>query len=258
MSQITLPSEPTPPDLTLQHSFILLYGETKIGKSTLCASLGKPLFLDLEDGLRALNVCRLPAHSWDDIRDVTNQLAKGEHDFTTLVIDTIDIMWNHITHFVCKQHNSQDIEDIGKWAKGYREAADILLQYLLKLQTLPYGCIMVSHAAYTEYTSPGGITSTKTVPTLPTSALKVILRVVDSILYAQTSVATIDGQLKHTRELVTHSNPSCLAGSRLQHLLPRTIALNPKALTQAFTAAFQKLTTPQNNSQTTNNAKETK
>ena len=62
-----LPTTKTPPKTGLSDLTVLVYGQTKIGKTTLCSQAESALFLATEPGLNALDVFQAPILSWDDL-----------------------------------------------------------------------------------------------------------------------------------------------------------------------------------------------
>ena len=70
---------------------VVLYGPEGVGKSTLAGQTPEPVFLDTEGGTHHLDVARFDAMAtWEEITAAIGQLAKAEHPFKTLVIDTAD------------------------------------------------------------------------------------------------------------------------------------------------------------------------
>ena len=70
----------------------LFYGIPGVGKSTLAASFPNPLILDIEGSTGRLDVDRvdLRKEKFSTVMEWLRRLAKEEHDYQTLVIDTID------------------------------------------------------------------------------------------------------------------------------------------------------------------------
>lgn len=61
-----LPTAKTQPKPNLADLTVLVYGQTKIGKSTLCSNADNALFLATEPGLNALDVYQAPIQTWED------------------------------------------------------------------------------------------------------------------------------------------------------------------------------------------------
>lgn len=101
---------------------IVIYGGPKVGKSTFAAGAPKAVFLQTEEGLDALDVVKFPmAQTFTDVMGALQALATEDHDFETVVVDSLDwlepLIWRH----VAKAHDVKNIEQIG-YGKGYVEA----------------------------------------------------------------------------------------------------------------------------------------
>lgn len=103
---------------------ILLYGVQGIGKTTFCAAAPNPVFIQTEDGLGNLEVDHFPlAKSYDEVMGALNALATEDHNFKTLVLDSLDWLEPLIWKKVAEDHSKNSIEDIG-YGKGYLFALD--------------------------------------------------------------------------------------------------------------------------------------
>ena len=70
---------------------ICIYGSHGIGKSTLASEFPSPIFISTEDGLDSLDVVSFPkATTIIDVVDSIKTLIKEEHEFKTVVVDTVD------------------------------------------------------------------------------------------------------------------------------------------------------------------------
>ncbi len=113
-----------------------LYGVEGIGKTTFAAGAPNPIFLPTEDGLASTpGVHAFPTPtSWDDIREACGSLA-GQHDYKTLVIDTVDWLEPLLFAEVAKEQGKGSIEDIG-YGKGYVIAAEKFRKFMSALDAL--------------------------------------------------------------------------------------------------------------------------
>ena len=137
---------------------VLVYGNAGVGKSTLAAAAPSPIFLCAEDGISHLDAQRFPTpESWQDVLDAVAQLTTEEHDFKTLVIDTLDwlepLCWQH----VCKAAGKADIEAFG-YGKGYVAAVDAWRLLLGRLETLQskrgMHIVLLGHAVARDHKDP--------------------------------------------------------------------------------------------------------
>lgn len=103
---------------------IVVYGTPGVGKSTLAASTPAPVFIQTEDGLGRIDAAKFPLCR--SLADVLAQLAAvrdEQHEFRTLVVDSLDWLERLIWDKVCKDWNVTAIEKVDKgYGKGYNYA----------------------------------------------------------------------------------------------------------------------------------------
>ena len=102
----------------------VIYGQEGVGKSTLVSG-SNGLWIDVEDGAGLLDVSRIPfedghASSYAQVIEALEAILTQEHDFKTIVIDTVDrlesLIWKHICDKSGGQH--KNIESWG-YGRGY-------------------------------------------------------------------------------------------------------------------------------------------
>ena len=104
---------------------IVIYGTPGIGKSTFAATFQKPILLRFEDGAAALDIPTFPKvfTCLGDLNKAIKAL-KGQHDFKTVIIDSLDWMEPHVWNHTCQKHEAdpdKGIEQFG-YGKGYVHA----------------------------------------------------------------------------------------------------------------------------------------
>jgi len=110
---------------------VTLFGEGGMGKTTLAAMFPKPVFIRTEDGTASLQgnegVSLFPlATSSKDVLDQIEALATQDHDFKTLVIDSITQLATIIeSEIVAEDPKAKSINQAGGgYGAGYSTAAD--------------------------------------------------------------------------------------------------------------------------------------
>lgn len=207
-----LPLNKTPQTLDAARSKVLLYGPPKIGKSTLCARLDPEhtLFLVCEPGLGGLEVFQYPVNSWDDFRAAYEQLANNEHNFKTVVVDTVDELYRMCQESVMRELGVNHPSDL-EWGKGWSAVGDKWRLAVGALAKLGLGVWFISHARDEQIKQRVG-QITKTVPMIGGKAREFLLGFCDHIF-----LVTQEVDAEGTEARVVRTSPSEFweAGSRL-------------------------------------------
>ncbi len=137
---------------------VLLYTIPGWGKSTLAASSDRPIFLDLEDGLRNIDTPALPPpETYDIVEGYIRQLINEDHNFKTIVIDSTTSLEKLIEAKVCKDNNVNSIEKIGYgkgrvYAMTYWEKIKTGLDCLRKRKNMTV--FLLAHSIVKSFSSP--------------------------------------------------------------------------------------------------------
>jgi hypothetical protein len=232
---IVLPTETSKPVTELGKQSILLYANPKLGKSTFASKAPGALFFECEPGLNHLEVFKVPTYSWEAFLEACKLVAKGDHNFKTIVIDTVDNAFKMCSDYVCAKHGIEYEGDMGH-GKGWALVKNEWHRVLTRLASLPYGLILISHAIDKTIETRTG-EYTKTTPSLPDRARNVVLGLVDIILFGD-SVAKKDaaGNVTIERVLRTKPHPTYEAGDRTGRL-PELLPLDYAAFSAAFSGS---------------------
>lgn len=131
---------------------ILVYGIEGIGKSTFASKFPKPIFIQTEDGLDNIDCESFPvARKFEDVVGALDALIREKHDYSTVVIDSLDWLEALIWKMLCEREGVESIEQVGGgYAKGYVQALTHWRRVVEKLQTLRLdkGCaiVLTAHA----------------------------------------------------------------------------------------------------------------
>lgn len=233
---MTLPKAKTKPTLTFESANTLLFGERKIGKTTLATSIDPEhtLLLATEPGYGGLEVFAMPIGDWDDYRNAIIDLDKGGHPFKRFVVDTVDLLAQMARDAAMKELGAKHPADL-EYGKGW-DAVNTKLQLgIAKLAT--FGPVwLVSHAKEVEIKQRVG-SVTKFVPTLSGGPARFVSGWVDLILYA----SPLDGENGTERVLRTQPTENYEAGGRGKFgELPDPLPLSADALTDALNGHKEK------------------
>jgi len=227
-----LPTKKTRPKQDLADLTVLVYGRSKIGKSICCSQSDGALFLATEPGLSTIDVYQVPISSWDDLLAACEDIAEGKHPFKTIIIDTVDNAYRMRSEYICKKFKIEHESDLG-YGKGWALISNEFHRVLTKMTFMSYGLFLVSHSVEKEIETRTG-KHTRIVPTLHDKARKIVLDMVDLILFCDLEITNgDDGNPTYCRVMRTKPSPNYGAGDRTGRL-PETIDLDFNKFIEVF------------------------
>lgn len=241
-----LPTEKNKPvEGGLLYRRVLLYGEAKIGKTTTAAGFtDKPLFIDTEGGSEGYEVFREPCPDWPSFRRIGSELAAGDHEFTALIVDTVDELARHCQEHVISALAGRDNDlDAGEYhhpsdfgyGKGWGAVKEEFRLRVAKLCTLGLPVLFLSHERDKEVT---GRTGTVTVfsPDVGMAGIRDWLQGFVDLILRAAIVQTTEGD---RRLVIAQPTTDSLVGGRRPPNgieLPPMFSLNGNALVHALSA----------------------
>lgn len=200
---------------------IAIYGPPGIGKTTFAASAPAPIFVLTEDGLGDLEVPHFPVcTAYDEVLECLATLGKEDHDYQTVVIDSLDALELLIWEATCKRLGVSSIEVPG-YGKGYVEAQSEWRQLFAYITALRdekgLTVIMIAHSAFVRVEDPEH-------PAYDTHALKLNKRAAamateycDVVAFASykmfTKIDDMNAKEKRVRAIATQDRVLRLSGS---------------------------------------------
>jgi len=222
---------------------ILIHGVQGIGKTKFGADAPNPIFILTEDGLGLLESDHFPlCNSYAEVMDALTVLATQEHDFKTLVEDSLDWMEPLIWQHTCEVNNWTSIEDPG-YGRGYVEALTYWSEYIDAINYLRnekgMTIIQTAHSIAKKYNDPTTEPYDRYQIKLQDKAAGKLLEHSDIVLFANYRVTTIkDGKDKKNvravgageRIMFTEERPAFVAKNR--YSLPAEMPLDWNELTK--------------------------
>jgi len=184
----------------------LIFGEKKIGKTTLASMFDNALFLMTEPGAKSLSVYQVAVPNWSTAREALKAL-RTDTQFATIVVDTVDLAFKMCEKFVC-QKLAIDHPSDEDWGRGWSAVRDEFTQWIQQLMLLDKGIIFISHSTEREIKTRSGQKYDRVQPTMANQARDVIEGMVDIWAYY-----TYEGS---QRVLIIRGDEHVSAGHRLQ------------------------------------------
>lgn len=248
LSSISVTQHTLPPRL-------VVYGTDGIGKSTFAADAPSPVFIPTVDGVPVAGMPAFPVvTAFPQIIDALRSLAKGEHTFRTVILDSLDAMERLIHAWVAIEKGKDNIEDI-PYGKGFTFALEhwqTILTALDYLRSRGMTVICIAHAEIKRFDSPETEPYERYQMKLHKSANAIVREWADIVGFANREVIIKSTEVGFNKEINRGA-----AGKRLLYLderpshhaknrysLPTKIDLTWAALREVLAPAFAKPAAP--------------
>lgn len=212
---------------------MLVYGVEGVGKSTLAAATPAPLFIG-EDGVNHLDAARLPVESWVQLRAAINALATEQHEYKTLVLDTVDWAEPLNWEFICARDKEKSVESYG-YGKGYVVALDEWRALLTDLERLQrergVNVMLLGHCQQKTFKNPEGPDFDRYELKLNLKAGGLLKEWCDAVLFANhEQYAKTDDRTKRVRGVSTgarwlHTERTAAYDAKNRFSLPEALPL---------------------------------
>lgn len=213
---------------TMKPPRVLVYGSAGVGKTTFAASARNPIFIPIEDGLGKIDADAFPTpRNYADVRQALDALVNEEHQYRTVVIDSLDwlepLIWQH----TCEKNSWSSIEQPG-FGKGYVEALRYWREFLDRLNYLrdqkSMTTILVGHSEIKQFHAPDSEAFDRYIIKLQKSASALVSEHCDVIAFASYKTNTVKAEERGRvrtrgigsgeRVLYTEERPAWLAKNR--------------------------------------------
>jgi len=139
---------------------ILIHADHGVGKSSLGASAPNPLFIQTEDGLDNIETNALPmVEDYQMLLGQLKEIYEEDHDFQTLIIDSLDWAETLINKHVCQIGGKDSISDFG-YGAGFQMTNDCFGKIIECLNLIRQDrgmiIILIAHSQVKTYQNPLG------------------------------------------------------------------------------------------------------
>lgn len=243
MSVLDQVSKPKPRPLA-----VTIIGEAGLGKTSLGACFPKPIFIRAEDGLKSIKHSPMPdafpvLKSVEDLWPQLWALAKEDHQYETVVIDTVSTLDALFTDWVVETDSNKPKtikQALGGYGAGYSMVAS-------QHRRLRKGCeylldrgmnvVFLSHASTETVNPPDGNPYTKYTMRMSDNSMQPYVDNVDLVGFLRLETFTKgDGDVKKAistgdRQLVCHAMAANVSKNRFGITEPIEVKLgvNPLA-----------------------------
>lgn len=214
---------------------LLVYGTEGIGKSTFASGAAKPIFIQTEDGLDEIACDKFPlATTYGEVLTALTELQTEQHDYETVVIDSLDWLERLIWDQVCQETGAKSIEKAdGGYARGYTHALLYWREIVDRLNVLRNGrgmvIVLIAHARVEKFEDPESSPYDRYSPRLHKLAAALLSEWCDAVFFATRKIRTQTEETGFNRKrtiahavgrdggeriLRTVGGPSCIAKNR--------------------------------------------
>lgn len=146
-------------------ALVLIYGQEGVGKSTFGADAPKPIFVGPEAGTDNLDVARMPGvESWTDVRESVRELINCDHDYKTVVLDSLDWMEPKLHAEICKTDKNDPVvieNALGGYGRGITRATQMWAELIADLRALrekkQMNIVAIAHAQVKAFNDPDSV-----------------------------------------------------------------------------------------------------
>lgn len=175
---------------------ILLYGVEGIGKSTFGSQAPKPVFIQTEDGLDEIDCDKFPlATTYDDVLAALAELRTEQHEYETVVIDSLDWLERLVWDKLCAQYGVNSIEKVdGGYARGYTHALiywrEVVDHLNVLRNTRGMVVLLIAHSKVERFENPETSAYDRFSPRLHKHAAALLSEWCDAVLFATRKIRT--------------------------------------------------------------------
>ena len=203
-----LPTSKSVPSEKLSDYTWLIYGERKIGKTTLASQFDEPYFMMFEPGAKALGLLKSDITDWVQFKELVKQLEDDPEFCKSVVIDTGQKMYDLAMKYTLEKLGIEKPQDEA-WGNAWRFIREEFEGELTKIINAGFGLIVLAHSEEKTITTKGGFSYQKISIQLGAQAFRFFAGVVDVISYYNYD--------KGKRVLTIAGNENVEAGFRIEN-----------------------------------------
>jgi hypothetical protein len=221
---------------------VMIYGPHGLGKTTFGAGAPNPIFILTEDGLGRLEVDHFPlSTNYDDVIGAISTLYSENHNFGTVVIDSLDWLDNLVWADIHAKHDEKSLA----YGKGAVIAAEYWRGILEGLAALRdnkgMAIVLIAHAEIKRFDSPEVEPFERYQPKLQARSSALVQEWCDAVLFCNYKTIVKKEDVGFNREV----NRGITTGERLLYAneKPAYLAKNRYALPDSLPLSWDAFAT---------------
>lgn len=181
---LSLPKEKSVPSSHIGDYTWLIYGEKKIGKSSLTAEFDQNFCMMFEPGGKALTAYQRPVPVWEHARKYIDLLIKeGQGNFRSVSVDTGQLAYDRCLEYVCKINGMQHPGGQNDYGLSWNKVKSEFEKQHTRLLSAGFGLIVVAHAKALKLETRSGFTYDVLRPAISGQAADYYTGVIDNIAF---------------------------------------------------------------------------
>lgn len=183
LPNVSLPTKKRKAATHLQDFTWMIYGDKKIGKTSITSCFDKSLIYSFEPGAKALEAFVVDIPNWETALAYTEQLCVSKHKYKNVIIDTGRIAYDRNMEYVCAGLNIKHPSDENDFGKAWHLVGKSFEMFHLNLTSNGIGMIVVAHEKVSTIELASGLKKMKMEPDLSPASLGFYHGLVDIIAH---------------------------------------------------------------------------
>lgn len=211
------------PELTTRKELpsVLLYGPPGSGKTSFAVGAPKPYYLDIEGSLgpMASTVPNIRPKNFPEVMSILTALVQEQHDFGSVVIDTLDHLVPLIDQHICETENVDDVRRLDKrdgfGSSGKAEAKQMLRVFAAAdaLSKKGIWTVLLAHSAVKTNDNPAGDSFAEVAPKMNKPVNAVAIERARIVMYTSRRIVLKDAD-DGDRKVVAPTDDTCYLTTR--------------------------------------------
>lgn len=131
----------------------MVYGESGSGKTVFASTWPDPIFLDMDDGMASITkqVSRISIRTWEQLQEAYLYLASSEHNFKTVVVDSLnESQYQSMQHVIQNFPSIRRSYDNLPSMSDYGKALSDFDSFVRVTRSLPMNVVYIAQLAKRE------------------------------------------------------------------------------------------------------------